>query len=575
MVAFTLNHHATAPSPDQELASVRQLDWLRLLLRLAPAFFVFFALTAAFQWYNGAFHGEFGGHSDEASHVVTGLMVRDYVAALAPTPPMQYAENYYLHYPKVGFGHWPPLFYIVEAAWMLLFPPSRVTLLLLITIFTAILASMLYETLRREFSAKAGLAAGVLLLSLPIVHPCSRTVMVEIPVAVLIYSAVLMYGRYLDNPRWPDGVWFGIIASLACLTKGSGLLLALVPVFSLLFTHRFRLLGRFSFWAPALIVLVMTSPWYFFVPNARHQAVDLSGGVIPFMLDVGQFHVAGQQIWSGVGGVLVLFIVAGVFRRLVWPSWKGEALSGKWVASAALVLALLAFRMCVLPAHGFRHLAYIAAPLLMFAVAGVSWACANWPLKRFNSRWRTRVVGLVVVGLVAGYNYGAPKTPYRGFAEVARDLVSALRFRHSVSLVSSDARGEGMMVAGVALRESRPGHIVLRGSKMLADESWMGSSYRLRYSTPDAVMDYLRSVPVALLVMDSTPSRKSPHYQLLEEMLERYANDWELVGTYPREHLDPLNQGQIRVYHLIGCETNSPPNIRIDMTSRLGRFLQD
>jgi len=117
----------------------------------------------------------------------------------------------------------------------------------------------------------------------------------------------------------------------------------------------------------------------------------------------------------------------------------------------------------------------------------------------------------------------------------------------------------------MALHEKRPGHIVLRGSKMLADSDWMGTSYRLRYPTPEAMMNYLHSVPVGVLVMEDTPGRKLPHHQLLEEALRRYPSQWELVGAYP----------PIRVYHLLGSEAGSPPKVRIDMRSRLGRFLEN
>ena len=52
---------------------------------------------------------------------MTGLMVRDYIAAGFPDSPFRFAENYYLHYPKVAIGHWPPVFYSIQAAWMLIF----------------------------------------------------------------------------------------------------------------------------------------------------------------------------------------------------------------------------------------------------------------------------------------------------------------------------------------------------------------------------------------------------------------------------------------------------------------------
>ena len=54
--------------------------------------------------------------ADEGSHYVSGLMVHDYVADKLPGSPIAYATRYYIHYPKVGIGHWPPLYYLVEAA---------------------------------------------------------------------------------------------------------------------------------------------------------------------------------------------------------------------------------------------------------------------------------------------------------------------------------------------------------------------------------------------------------------------------------------------------------------------------
>ena len=89
----------------------------RNLAQGAGIFTLFLVLTTVLQWSNGAFYSEFAGDADEPSHYVTGLMVRDYLAQLAPAPPMEYAEAYYIHYPRVAMGHWPPMFYAVEGVW--------------------------------------------------------------------------------------------------------------------------------------------------------------------------------------------------------------------------------------------------------------------------------------------------------------------------------------------------------------------------------------------------------------------------------------------------------------------------
>lgn len=115
---------------------------------LTGAFVLFLSLTVAFQVIKGGYSAEFGETSDESAHYITGLMVRDYVASGFPWPPMEYAENYYVHYPKVALGHYPPVFYVLEAAWMLLFGPSRVSVLLLLGTLTALFATILCEVVR-------------------------------------------------------------------------------------------------------------------------------------------------------------------------------------------------------------------------------------------------------------------------------------------------------------------------------------------------------------------------------------------------------------------------------------------
>src|SRR5258708_23859140 len=104
------------PKPD---SSWRTRSWLCLLLA------IFFSLTVILQVVDHGFKDDFGGAPDEAAHYVTALMVRDYLLHGLSQPPVAFAENYYMHYPRVAFGHWPPVFYILLACWMTVFSDSR------------------------------------------------------------------------------------------------------------------------------------------------------------------------------------------------------------------------------------------------------------------------------------------------------------------------------------------------------------------------------------------------------------------------------------------------------------------
>ena len=92
---------------------------------------VFLGFAVTLQALSGAYAVDFAGNPDEPAHYVTGVMVRDYLAAFPWQPPMTFARNFYSHYPIVAIGHWPPMFYVVQAAWTLPFGVSRLSVLLL------------------------------------------------------------------------------------------------------------------------------------------------------------------------------------------------------------------------------------------------------------------------------------------------------------------------------------------------------------------------------------------------------------------------------------------------------------
>src|SRR5688572_9791025 len=126
-------------TPAGERLDVRLPDWRAQRAECILAFAGILLLTIALQWHDNAFVAEWTDSSDEAAHYVTGLMVRDYITQGFPDSPMVFATNYYEHYPYIGFGHFPPMFYVIQAAWTLTFGISRASLLFLIAIISSAL----------------------------------------------------------------------------------------------------------------------------------------------------------------------------------------------------------------------------------------------------------------------------------------------------------------------------------------------------------------------------------------------------------------------------------------------------
>ena len=101
-------------------------------------FLALFLLSLMLQLHSGAWQSDFGAHADEGAHVVTSLMVRDYLAGgwQEEVHPLKYAQLYYDQFPKVAIGHYPPGFYGL-ASLPLLLSRCSVSLLLFMAALSA------------------------------------------------------------------------------------------------------------------------------------------------------------------------------------------------------------------------------------------------------------------------------------------------------------------------------------------------------------------------------------------------------------------------------------------------------
>jgi len=547
--------------------SLRQRVISRAALYFVLVFLLFFGVEVGLQWISGAYSSEFDD-PDEPAHYVTGLMIRDYVAARAPAPPLAYAENYYLHYPKVSFGLWPPFLHMVEAGWMLVFSESRTSILLLMALLPALLAVTLYRVIRSEFSRLAGLAAGLLWLCQPVVLAYSGRVMGDTLIALLDFWAVLCFGRFLDTEKWRDAVLFGLLASLSIISKGNGMALVFVPPLAVLLCRRFHLIKTRAFWYPALIVLMIAGPWQYL------SARLLAGiGYRQASLEIAGTYLYKTLTFLGFG--LLPFVVVGVITRVVAP-FPRKAVEGRWAALAALPVGVWALH-AILPSAGVepRYMIPTIPPLVMFFTAGVAWVSARVPLRGWPVLRKAALLTGLLAPVFAAESFRIPQRSYYGFAEAAQSLVGRPEFRNSVFLVSAQGAGEGMFISEVAMRERRPGHVILRASKVLSQSDWDGERYELLHRDPQETMKYLESIPVQVLVLDARPSaRRRAHHENLLKMLEMYPDRWKLFGVYPQRRPATASPGGVRVYRLVGQSVKPTGKIRIPLKYTLRKTIE-
>jgi hypothetical protein len=531
-------------------------------------YLLLFSVVLGIAWHDQAFRGEFGDYPDESAHYVTGLMFYDYSASLHYFSPIKFAENFYVHYPKIGIGHWPPVFYLIEWVWMLTFSTSLASLVYLMVALTALLATIFYQALVNEFGHLLAFSAALALVALPLVQDQATVVMAEIPLTVFSLVAAIFFGRFLEKDEFKDAMWFGAFASLAILTKGSALALCLLPPIGILLTRKWYLLKRISLWASASLVFALCGPWYWLTRHFQNGAWLQPTSTVSYALSVAQFYLS--HVFKILGLPLACLYVIG-FIAVVGRLIASAERKGFWAAMIGLLFGFTVIA-CVVPVGKEERYLLPAVPAaLAFSVAGMDFLGSKLPDMRMKSALLSAI--FLCVCLVSPFHFQRQRN--YGFASIAQLLASSSQFHNDVILIASDSDGEGMLISEVAMREKRPGHIVLRASKMLNESDWLGNGLTPRFQSPEQVQDYLNSIPVGFVILDYSLSGSDfrDYEGLLERAIISHQDSWKLFGTYPiwRKGLEHPDAAKIYVREL--PPENSRGVIRIDMNKMLGKDL--
>ncbi len=518
------------------------LSQYRSALCAAVVFVLAFDLAYLWQRTESAYDSEFGGHPDEAAHYVTGLMMRDYIAAHFPGSPMKYAETYYEHYPKIGLGIWPPVFYLVQSVWTLPFGVSRTSLMLLMCALAATLATQLYRTLEREFGLWLAALGALALISLPLTRMFYGMVMAETLSAVLMFGATLTLGKFLDEKRSRDAWLFGLLSGLAIMTKGTGMALALMTLLAIAISRQWSILRAPALWVGAAITAVLAGPWTWKFKDQGKGGWEQPTPSLHWSLDASRFFTVKFALALGwlVLALMITGLVVVFCRRYAQsrggavaldgsPAPASAAVTGKWAAMAGLIVAVPVFQSIIPAGKEERHLISALPAAMAFAMAGLAFFLEKIREARSKSPVGASSTTVVAPTLYLGFativvflSFIFPIRSQRasGFGELAARAVKDLK-PAQLTLVSSDACGEGMFIAEVALRDPhRPSFTVKRASKEFASSEWSGRDYHPKFTTDAELAEYLAKKFRFVVADETMPERlHKPHHELLHQAM--------------------------------------------------------
>ncbi len=497
------------------------------------AFVVLLGLSVALQWLGGAYTRDFT--DDDASHYVTGLFFRDYALALLSqgwVPPLDYLRSYHSHYPLIGVGHWGPLYYIVEGAWMLLFSTSRASILVLPAAVTAVTGMLLFHLVGTHVGRAQGLLAAALFAAGPIVVDSTAALMLDMPIALCSLAAGAAYVAYLRSGAVGWGLAFGIAASAALLIKGNAAALALVPPLAVLIGRRLDLIRRASFWAPAVLVAILAGPWTWFTYDMVAQGWRHPWGwaytAIAAPANLG-------YLVQGLGWSTVLLAVLG-FGLVLITRRPGPAEAGM----AALMLAYVVFQALVPAELQERYVAPAIPPAIFLAWHALRQAML-WLDLRTGGAMRVdgsalpahAAAALLLAGSSATVVPMAPR-PHDGMLEAARFIWTQELGANRSVLLALDGNTEGNMIAELAMGDQRrPSLFAVRGSRLLGGGGYNNRDYEPRFATLTEVAREVDRYGIQFVIHQASPPslnrRAWDHIVQVADVAASQPERWQVI----------------------------------------------
>jgi hypothetical protein len=530
-----------------------------------------FLLTLGLSLRSGLLRSEFGRYQDEGMHYVTGLFVQDFLTSGQWLSPIHFARDYYLHLPKLALGQWPPGFSLMQTAWGLVFGISRTSMLLGMIVLTTWLAFLVYRAGEKYFGPTLGVLGAILLIAAPLTQEQTAMVMAEVPLAAASFLAIAAFVRLLESTRVRDAIAFALWTICAIMIKGNGWVIALAAPLILLLTGRIRLLGNKRVWLAVLLIALVCVPYTLITMRIVTQGWDTT------KFPGWAYTWASLGIHLGfvahlLGMPMTIVAIVGVFASLFL---RRDLF---WKAMVIYAAAIVAFHVAIPSSIEPRKVYQIVPVICLLVAAGLDAVVVGLLRGRQTFIPGARPALAALAGLIfffTGFSLLPQYAP--GFGPAVENIQAQPASRGAAILISSNpqwADSEAALIAEWAERRRNDGTYLIRATKLLSHPVAAApgeGDWALNFTTPQAMLDALSSIPVSFVILHTTPFRVSyPHHDMLRAALAGDRAEWELV-YHTQRHLSGLGEmHDIEIYRFRKNVAGAPIHYSVDLSGKLG-----
>ncbi|HLL59053.1 MAG TPA: hypothetical protein VK391_04085, partial [Allosphingosinicella sp.] len=138
--------------------------------------------------------------ADEPAHFLNLYFIAEYARGALGSNPLAFASEFYLHYPKISIGHWPPAYYALLSPLFLLFPATPHNALAANLILSTLPAMLIGLLVARLHGRAIGLLAALLAALTPVALEAQAFFMLDQAVAAAALGATMLWIAYAERP---------------------------------------------------------------------------------------------------------------------------------------------------------------------------------------------------------------------------------------------------------------------------------------------------------------------------------------------------------------------------------------
>lgn len=506
---------------------------------------LFTALCVSVQLWTGVYGVERSLTGDESSHFVNSLLVLDWLREAPLSNPLRFAKEYYLHFPRVTIGHWPPLFYALQASVFAIAGRSSAVALGFQALIFGLACAWPASLVQRRLGWAAGIAAGLFVLASPHLLFLLSSVMVDTLLGVLILAAALCWARFDETRRLGWAVLFAAASSAAILAKGNGFALALLPLIYVAIMRDARPLLDWRAWFAAVLVTVAVLPWYVLT-------WEMTADGFNYRLGWDYTSHALPVYAVGIAETIGLLGLVG-FAACAWRLFRADrAAQDRTVAAlTSATLALFLFQL-VAPADVMpRYLVALVPSAAVPVAVGLSALVGLIPLRRLAA---TGPATALLLAAGAAAIFVPPHLSPYGMNALAEHVMRA-QGSNPLVLVAGSTRAEGTLIAIFAEQDLSRTHYVLRATQMLAGGGFMAQGYATRFPDAAAVRQWFDQSGIGWLVLEIPNEAAGLAHN--QQIVEAAAfGGWQLVEQRA------ASNGEVRLYRLAADVPPTPAQMK-------------